>query len=490
MNNSLKINKILKNFFLFSFGSWISAILGIVSLPIITRLFDPNEFGSFNIFIIYANILFSIMLLGLDQALVRYYYDRDINGRSHLLGTSIGISILFSVILFIPIIIGSNRISNLLFSGNVYYIYLLPICVFTLLFNRYSSLILRMENESVKFSLFQIINKGSYVVFVLILWLVVGNTSFSIIFAFIISLIISAIYGIYEKSKIWVGISIKNRGKANLIELLSFGVPVSFTLIINWIFQSMDKLFIQHYINIESVGIYSSAVTLIGILSIVQVSFSTYWFPLALDIYKNQRGKSKEFYEMVNNTISFLMYILCVVIICSKEILIFFLGEDYREASTLLPLLVFAPCINTIAEVSGIGITLSKKTYYNIYVSLIAVIINLIGNLLLIPSFGLIGAAISSALTYIGFYWAKTLYSQKHYKFINKYKNHLMSQLIIFIYGLSISIIKVSDWLIVIVGILCLFIIMFLFRETASIIKLKMFNLIGTRKKFIRRFYD
>ena len=60
-----------------------------------------------------------------------------------------------------------------------------------------------------------------------------------------------------------------------------------------------------------------------------------------------------------------------------------------------------------------IGIGFKKKTQYFFYVSVIASVSNFIGNLLLVPYLGAKGAAISTGLSYIIFFSARTYFSTK-----------------------------------------------------------------------------
>ena len=52
-------------------------ILSFISTSIITRLVTPDSYGQYSIFIIYVNIAMFIFSLGLDQALVRFFYQNE-----------------------------------------------------------------------------------------------------------------------------------------------------------------------------------------------------------------------------------------------------------------------------------------------------------------------------------------------------------------------------------------------------------------------------
>jgi O-antigen/teichoic acid export membrane protein len=101
----------------------------------------------------------------------------------------------------------------------------------------------------------------------------------------------------------------------------------------------------------------------------------------------------------------------------------FFLGIEYRNAASIFVFLLFIPIFYTISETTTLGIMFSKRTIFNLYVSIISVVTNVIGNYLLIPYLGAKGAALSTAISYLLFFIARTLFSRKlWYKFkLNKY---------------------------------------------------------------------
>uniref|UniRef100_UPI0013DF311D lipopolysaccharide biosynthesis protein n=1 Tax=Thermosipho globiformans TaxID=380685 RepID=UPI0013DF311D len=67
----------IKMFFSFSIGTWVRAIIGFFSTPIISYLILPEEFGRASMFTLAYNIALLVTLLGLDQSFVRYYYEEE-----------------------------------------------------------------------------------------------------------------------------------------------------------------------------------------------------------------------------------------------------------------------------------------------------------------------------------------------------------------------------------------------------------------------------
>ena len=67
--------KLIKQFFSFSLGGYISLLIGFVSLPFVTRLISPEQYGVFSLFSLILNLQLIFLLMGLDQGFVRYFYE-------------------------------------------------------------------------------------------------------------------------------------------------------------------------------------------------------------------------------------------------------------------------------------------------------------------------------------------------------------------------------------------------------------------------------
>lgn len=176
----------------------------------------------------------------------------------------------------------------------------------------------------------------------------------------------------------------------------------------------MDKISLNHYCSYSEVGIYSSAMTIVSIFAIIQTTINTLWGPLQTEHYvKNPEDTS--FIQKGNQYITVIMFFMGLSLILCKDIFALLLGEKYRMAAVILPFLIFYPIMYTISETTCSGIGVSKKSYLNIWVSLGACAVNFIGNNILVPIYDGIGAAISTGISYIVFFWLRTYFSNKYY---------------------------------------------------------------------------
>ena len=98
----------------FSSAAWISAAISFIATPIVTRIFLPEEIGKVNLFITFLTFFQTICILGLDQAYMRFYHEKE-NGfeKEKLLALCLRINLIIACISSIFIIIFTNSIYSI-----------------------------------------------------------------------------------------------------------------------------------------------------------------------------------------------------------------------------------------------------------------------------------------------------------------------------------------------------------------------------------------
>lgn len=440
----MKNNSLLKKFLSFSIGSWIGIGISVLSTPILTRLFSPEEFAKASMFDLAINIILLTTMVGSDQAFVRFFYEEKEENRKYLLRNCLNISLLIWIVISIINFIFYKKISFLLFnieSKNSVILIIVTSLIFLLY--RFSSLQIRMEQRGKVYSIMEVTLRISELGFMVLIFFIIGNRFEAINMGRALSILIVAMIGIISTKKNWI---FKNE-KKDLIndnyKIISFGLPLLFTSLIMWLFQSSSRFAIKEYLTMRDLGIFAGAYKIIGIFSIVQSSFSTYWAPLSYEKYETDKNDFS-FFEKMFNIIFFLMIFLGVLIIMFKGLIVLLLGENYRAASKIIPFLVFSPIMVTMSEISKVGISFSKKIKWSTFNSAITCIINLILNYSLVAYMGLKGASIATGLSYIILFYLNTIIGEKLYgaRFLNKHINFSLTVLIF--YALIGSYIKES----------------------------------------------
>lgn len=404
----------------FGLGPIIGVAVSMLTVPVTTRMLAPEEYGKSSLFTLFQSLFLVIGLLGIDQGYVRYYNNREID-RTKLFQNALFFPTLLSIALLAIVIIFFEPISTFLF-GSLEIGLMVAFCFFIpmLLLNRFFLLQIRMDLRGKTYSFLnvfsQILNFG-----VLLVLLLFYQKSFrSIVYATIISGVVNTVVAFLFCNKGFVKQKFEYLPQLQK-DLLKFSLPLVPAVLLSWLLNSFDKVGLRTWSDFNQLGLYSAAFKIVALLNMFQNVFSTAWIPVAYRWYEEKVPNKK--FDDVSSLVLATMVTVFSLILVFRNVIMLFLGEDYRDTARIFVFLLFVPVMNTVSETTGLGINFSKKTIYNLYVFIIAVVLNLMGNFLLIPRYGAEGAAITTCISYIVYFWLKTFFSRKFwFKFrIGKY---------------------------------------------------------------------
>lgn len=433
-NDNSSAQKTTKDFIVLGLGIFLNLLIGVLTTPIITRMVSPANYGKYSLFVMYSEIIMVVLGLGLDQTLVRYFYHKeDLNYRRKLLSKCTKLPFVLClfmgllILLFIYILPNFLNVDFFLFlseklnlgiSSKSIIPFLFVILTFFLLVNRYAMLLVRLQYKSFTYSLLNVFQKLFYVIFACAFIILLGSKEKDFIYlalATIISYFLVSLIAIIVEKKFWNHINLKNTSLPyDEKELYKYGIPLIFSSSIARLLQACGSTMLKLFCDEASVGIYASAINLVHIFAIIQTTFNILWAPLMIEHYQKNKD-DKEFYIKANQLITVLLFFFGATMLVFKDLFAVLLGNDYQQAIFVLPFLIFYPIMYTISETTCCGIVFMKKTHMNIVVSLLSLISNIILCILLIPKLNLLGAAISTGVSYIVFYFVRTLISKKYY---------------------------------------------------------------------------
>lgn len=396
----------------FGIGPIIGMMISMLTVPVTTRLLSPEEYGKSSLFTLFQSLFLIIGLLGIDQGYVRFYNDKKIE-KDKLLQNSLFLPFCFSVFLILVCILFFKPISVFLF-GSLEIGLMISFCFFIpiLLLNRFFLLQIRMDLRGKLYSLLNVVSQIINFL-ILLLFLIFYQKSFrSIVYATIVGMIVNTavIFVFIDKSFIKSKISVSKELQK---QLLKFSLPLVPATLLSWLLNSFDKIGLRTWSNFEELGLYAAAFKIVALLNVFQNIFSTTWVPIA---YRwNEENVPKEKFEQVSTIVLSIMTCLFAFVVVFRDFIMLFLGNEYRNTSSIFVFLLFTPVMYTVSETTCLGINFSKKTMYNLYVSTVAVVFSLLGNFILIPKYGAMGASISNCMSYLVFFWGRTLFSRSRW---------------------------------------------------------------------------
>lgn len=406
-------SNLLSSFFSFSLGPWAAAVISFLVTPVTTWLIIPTEFGKASMFTLAYGFIIQVALLGTDQSFVRSFYEKGEGSRDSLLWQCILPPLALSFLFALLILFFRKEVSLVLFDSADH---ALPVAIFSItiitgVLDRFAALALRMKKRGMAFSSLRIVNV-SVSSLVLISYAFFVSRSFHAVLVGTLAGNIGSLTLAFALEK---GLWKPHGGSFGLREigpLIRYGIPFVPTFLVVWVFQSMDRMALRYYSTFTEIGLYSAAFKLVSALTLLQASFTMFWTPHAYEEYERSPD-STELFEKMFVAISFTMLLLASLAILSKDLVILILARSYHDAVFIMPFLIFQPLMYTVSEVTVCGINFKRQTYWHFWISVICALFNLAGNFLLVPAYGARGAALSTGISYILFFFLRTSISRR-----------------------------------------------------------------------------
>lgn len=410
------MKELIKKFSAFSLGPIIGAIFGFLNIPAVTYFISADEYGKASIFIVAQGTISMLVYLGLDQAFVREFH--IIEDKKKLLFNAIIIPLAIVAILDLVIFFAREYVSILLFDTpkEINLVYGLMVLIPFMIIENFALLKIRMEEKGLQYSLFTILLKFLTLMFTLGLFIIYEKSFRSAIYAIVCAEVINGIM-LYFVAFRKVGRFTKEDFDKELItSMLKFGLPLIPASMIGWALSSMDKVMLRAMCTYSELGLYAAAFKIVTALGIIQTCFTLFWTPVAYRWYEEKRDT--QYFENVGKLVSLTMVTMCLGLLLVKDLIVIVLGGNYREAIYIFPFIVLFPIMYTMSEATAVGIGFTRKTQYNIIVATLSGGLNILLNYLLIPTMEGKGAALATGISYVVFFWIRTLISRHlWYKF-------------------------------------------------------------------------
>lgn len=381
-------------------------MLGFITLPIITWYFSAEDVGRIAMLQVVSSFAVLLFSLGLDQAYVREYHETQ--NKPQLLKATLLPGLILLALALAGCLAFPGFISASLFAVDSVSISLLvALCLLATFISRFLSLILRMQEKGMAYSMSQVLPKllfllviGAYVAYAFgfdLLHLVISHT---------LSITTVTLVYAWNTRKDWFAAIAQQIDLVKLKAMLRFGAPLIMGGAAFWGLTAMDKLFLRNMSTFEELGIYSVATSFAAAAIIFQSIFSTVWAPT---VYKwAAEGINSEKIDQVTEHVLAAVVFLFILAGLFSWIVTYLLPEQYNRVQYILVACMAYPLFYTLSETTVVGLGITRKSSYAMLAALIAALVNLVGNYLLVPHYGATGAATSTALAFWIFLFCRT----------------------------------------------------------------------------------
>lgn len=382
----------------FALGPIGSALLGFITLPIIAWVFSQEDVGKMallNVVLSFATLFFT---LGLDQGYVREFHESE--NRPLLLKTAVLPGLILLLIVLATSLAFGSWLAEVVFSlESTSVSWFLGLALLASFISRFLSLVLRMNERGLAFSMSQLLPKA-FVLIIIVSYLLLNVTkSFEhLLLANTLAIVFACLIFVWNTHKEWRLSLSQKIDLQQLRKMLHFGLPLILGGIAFWGLTSLDRILLSRWSSYSELAVYSISVSFAAAATIFQSVFSTVWAPTVYKWASKDEGYDKVI--MVSRYVLLLVIILFCVAGLLSWVVPFILPAEYAKVQWILVACFAYPLFYTLSETTVVGIGIARKSAYAMLACMLALLVNVACNYILIPRYGAAGAASSTALAF------------------------------------------------------------------------------------------
>ncbi|MCL5272549.1 MAG: flippase [Gammaproteobacteria bacterium] len=420
---NIALRKVITNVSWLFVDRMIRMLLGLFVGVWVARYLGPEQFGLLNYAIAFVALFSAFPKLGLNDIVIRNILHKPVNA-NETLGTAFflmlssgGITLIFTIL-----------VCYLVHGNDQFTFWLVTITSAGLIFQAFDFVDFWYQSQvSSKYVIWS--REIGFILCSLVKIVLIVNNANLIWFAWvgmleiaIGSIFMIAVYHFKEQSIFKLKVSLECARS-----MLRDSWPIVFQGLAIMVYMRIDQVMLGEFAGSSEVGIYSVATRLTEMWYFVPVSLTASVFPAII----NSKKIGEEIYntriqKLYNLMIWMSMSVAIIMSFLSTWIIVMLFGEAYQRAGTVLSI----QCWMATSVFFGVARTkwLIAEGYFKegLYIQIIGAGVNIIGNYILIPKYGAVGASTASLVTVFGSNFIAAIFSKPIRLSLKMYGKSLM----------------------------------------------------------------
>lgn len=375
--------------------------MGIGVSVLLARRLGPEDYGIYALSLSILIIFFRVSLLGMDKAVLRFFplYTKkadELKGLIH------------SVFLFVFFLsIGGGGAGWLCADQWIDTVFGIPrlhsafsFCMLFLPFmaaNQIVAVLFQARKDMVRFIGYSDLYQKLIQLLIII---VIGFTGFSLskaVFSYGISVCAVSLFALFSYRKCFYPLISGGKPHYQIDELINFSIPSLFVGLGFILLMQVDRIMVGIYMTSYDVGIYAVCAKISMFMNIVLVAVNGAFVPYISELYFTDRKNELEsIYKAVTKLTWIFSILLFVFFFWASDYLLTFFGAEFIAGKTAFIILSFFFLLNCGFGSNGFMLQMTGNQRVEFINSTIALILNIILNIMLIPRWGVNGAAFAT----------------------------------------------------------------------------------------------
>lgn len=392
-------------------GGLLAALAGLVTFPILTRSLSVEDYGLIGLITGTLTMFVAVGKLGIQHSIIRYFVQiRAGDGgfdRYQLTSTTLLTALLTGLASVAVWVLASAWVLPAFMQTDG----LMPmfaVAGLLLLLRLLVSMpinFLRADQRSARAASYQIIQRYAQLLFILALLLTGRVSLLNVLIALVVSELIACSL-IFFAARDLIDWRPGSFSGPLVRSLLVYGFPLMVLETVGQVLRLADRYIIESVHGADALGQYAASYNLSAYLQIIIASGVVQAVrPMYTQLWETE-GEAATQRFLADGFRYFAAFGLPLITIFScvaPDLLTFLAGDKYRQGTLIIPLISFSLLIEGALMFVAAGLYLSRRTTLLMYCGLAAVALNIVLNLLMVPVFGLLGAAAVTVVSYLVF---------------------------------------------------------------------------------------
>lgn len=427
-----------KDVVIYGGADFLFKMIGFATFPIYAHVFSVTDYGLMSLLGVTAGLVGMLVNLGVNNAVQRFYWDPETKDGHHAILVSTGLLQLLCaglVVLFCLLLIlypARSWVQDRF--GIEWGLIVLTMCaIIPDQILQYALDTIRLHFTPMRFLILSFLKNILGVA--LGLWLIIGlgKGLYGFFGGALITSLLSVPIALWFIRKDLV----RQFDWAVARKVFHYGYPFVFAGLAYWVFGSMDRWLLAELGNTTEVGLYSIAFKFATVVIFVNGAFGQAWSPYAIKLMRDDVNYRKTYSGIFSLWFFLLSMMGLAISVFAKEALMLLTPKEYWAASTTLGVATMGGVLYGTTQITALGISLEKRTGLLTHGAWLTALVNFVLNVLLIPTYGALGSAFATLISYavltcFFLYWTQRLHP------LPLEKNRLLFCCIVVLMGLVI----------------------------------------------------
>jgi O-antigen/teichoic acid export membrane protein len=409
MSLATQLRRLGRHSAIYGLGGIVSRVLAVFLLPLYTRFLDREDLGAVGLVVALSAVLVTILRLGISSAFFRFYFESaDPSRRLLVVRTSFWFTLASATAGLAAGVLLAEPIADLLGLDDANLVRAGFVGIWAQMNYEQLTALFRAEERSTAFVLASLANVAITIgatVLLVVVWeqgalgVIVGNFTGTLA-------VYLALLGVHRAQ---LGLEFS---RPLLREMNHFGIPLVPAALALIAVNFSDRFFLVHLADLEEVGLYEIGVRIASAMVLLLTAFRTAWPAFAYSIEDDAEAKRTYAYVLTYLVVVASWLALALGLLAPWLVRLLATPEFHPGERVVAPL-AFGGMAYAAYIVMAIGVGRAKRTQFNWAITGVAAVVNVALNLILIPPYGMMGAAVATVAAYVVLFAAMTWYAQR-----------------------------------------------------------------------------